>query len=97
MSDYQTKISTEEIDLMMGSKLSKATPFAIYHVSHTQLSIARYYGGIKFMGETYTYFSDGDILVRDDVVKFILKVRNKDKKNENFKKKEVQTLIDFND
>lgn len=52
------------------------TPDEIHWVSHTQLSIARRFGGIKFNGVSYIYqptcseHGDGcDVLVRQDVLK----------------------------
>lgn len=44
------------------------TPERIYHVSMSQLSIARYYGGIRFNGVHYCYDPTNDTLVRGDVV-----------------------------
>ena len=39
----------------------------------TQFSIARFYGGIKFNGETFTYLPDTDELIRDDVLRWRVK------------------------
>jgi len=50
--------------------LHRNTPHIIHNISHTQFSIARYYGGIGFNGQNYTYFSKDDTLVRDDVLKW---------------------------
>lgn len=50
--------------------LHTKTPYGISNVSHTQFSIARYYGACNFNGERYTYFPDTDELVRDDVLKW---------------------------
>ena len=44
-------------------------PERIGHVSHTQLSIARHYGGITYNGASYTYLAADDCLVRNDVLK----------------------------
>lgn len=44
-------------------------PEKIYHVSQTQLSIARYYGGCTFQGYGYTYNPTEDTLTRNDVLK----------------------------
>jgi len=57
--------------------LDRSTPFLIGGVSNTQLSIARHYGGIKFQGQTYTYFPASDELIRDDVLQFVTKMRKK--------------------
>jgi hypothetical protein len=51
-----------------GCPLSRKTPYGMTNVSMTQLSVARYYGGCNFNGQTYTYFPDTDELVRDDVL-----------------------------
>jgi hypothetical protein len=57
--------------------LDRETPFNFSGVSNTQLSIARHYGAIKFQGQTYTYFPATDELIRDDVLKFVTKMRQK--------------------
>ena len=46
-----------------------SAPEKIYHVSQTQLSIARHYGGLTFQGYSYTYNPNEDSLTRDDVLK----------------------------
>jgi hypothetical protein len=43
------------------------TPECFYNVSQTQLSIARYYGGIKYNGADYHYDAESDTLTRMDV------------------------------
>jgi hypothetical protein len=45
-------------------------PERIYNWRHHQLSIARYWGGITYMGHSYTVSrtEDGSTLVRDDVL-----------------------------
>lgn len=45
------------------------SPEKIYHVSQTQLSIARYYGQCKYNGDDYIYIPSEDVLVRADVFK----------------------------
>lgn len=42
-------------------------PERFYRVSKTQLSIARYYGGITYNGDYYYYLPFLDELVRSDV------------------------------
>lgn len=42
-------------------------PEVIYHVSHTQLSVARYYGGCKYNGAEYHYDAESDTLTRMDI------------------------------
>lgn len=52
----------------MDVKTNKAdAPERIPHVSHTQLSIAKHYGGITYNGASYTYIAEDDCLVRNDV------------------------------
>jgi hypothetical protein len=50
-------------------------PERIHNVSHSQFSIARYYGGIKFNGYTYIYNADDDTLTRKDIAKAAEKER----------------------
>lgn len=52
--------------------LQRKTPFGITNVKTTQFSIARYYGGIKFNGDDFTYLPDTDELIRDDVLRWRL-------------------------
>lgn len=40
-----------------------------YQVSQSQLSIARYYGGIQFNGVYHVYDPRTDTLTRDDILK----------------------------
>ena len=72
MSSYVTQ---DEIDAMNASSRNRTTPFLIRSVSQTQLSIARHYGVLKYNGQDYTYLDDSDELVRDDVLKFVHKLR----------------------
>jgi len=60
-------------------KFGKASRVAIAGVSYTQFSIARHYGGCKIDGKFYTYFPDDDLLVRDDVIKFVKKLEKEAK------------------
>lgn len=50
--------------------LHRRTPFGITNVTATQFSIARYYGAVKFNGDSYTYLPDTDELIRDDVLRW---------------------------
>ena len=43
------------------------TPEEIHHVSQTQLSIARHYGGITYNGASYHYDESTDRLIRMDI------------------------------
>lgn len=45
------------------------TPERFYHVSCTQLSVARLFGGCKFNGVHYVYDPTDDTLTREDVFK----------------------------
>jgi len=46
-----------------------AKPERYYHVSQTQLSVARYYGGCTVNGTHYVYDPTTDTLIREDVLK----------------------------
>jgi hypothetical protein len=54
---------------------------AYAQVSRTQLSIARHYGGCKVQGKHFVYNPSDDSLIREDVVKWVLK-RQKQKAKE---------------
>jgi hypothetical protein len=54
---------------------SPKQPYAIRGVLNTQLSIARYYGGITYNGARYIYTPQTDELIRDDVFAKVLKWR----------------------
>lgn len=75
-------ITDSEFEALQTSNLPRETPFAIQGVMNTQLSIARFYGGIRYKGDSYTYMPDGDELIRDDVLKFVTKLRKKNRKTE---------------
>ena len=51
--------------------LDRATPFEIHHVSQSQFSIARFAGGCSYNGQLYVYDNARDVLVRDDVRKWM--------------------------
>lgn len=44
-------------------------PEKFYRVSQTQLSIARYYGGCNYNGDSYIYDPTDDSLIRSDIFK----------------------------
>jgi hypothetical protein len=50
--------------------LHRESPYGVTNVSHTQLSIARYYGSINFNGFKYIYNPMADELIREDVLKW---------------------------
>ncbi len=72
--------------------LHRKTAFVICGVSNSQFSIARFYGGIKYNGETYTYDPTSDELVRNDVLKWLAKQR-KQAKQESTPTEEQPRLI----
>ncbi len=54
----------------MAKKPAPSGPEEIQGVNMSQFSIARFYGGIKYNGQGYTYFPEnGGTLIRDDVLK----------------------------
>ena len=73
-------ITTEEIDALLASRLPRDTPFIIAHVRHSQLSVARHYGGARYNGWAYTYMPATDELIRDDVLKWVSRRRRMQKK-----------------
>lgn len=48
---------------------------AYAEVTHTQLSVARHFGGATVNGATYYYIAQTDELVRADVFKWVHRVR----------------------
>lgn len=58
------------------------TPDKIHHVSQTQFSIARFYGGITFNGVHYVYNPVEDSLTRADLLKKPKAKRRPKAKNE---------------
>lgn len=54
---------------------AESPPWQIFGVSRSQLSIARYYGGITYNGHGYTYDPTDDSLTRNDVLKAVMKMR----------------------
>ena len=83
-------LTDSEIEALQTSNLPRKTPFAIQGVMNTQLSIARFYGGIRYKGDGYTYMPDGDELIRDDVLKFVTKLRKKTRKTEQPKSQQME-------
>jgi hypothetical protein len=67
-------------ETMADCPLHRKTPFIICGVSQTQFSIARYYGGINYNGDSFTYNPTSDELVRNDVLKWMAKRDNQAKK-----------------
>lgn len=83
-------LTDSEIEALQTSNLQRKTPFAIQGVMNTQLSIARFYGGIRYNGDGYTYMPDGDELIRDDVLKFVTKLRKKNRKTEQHQSQQME-------
>ncbi len=73
-------MTQKELDALQSSSLDKASPFVIGGLSHSQLSIARHFGGCVFEGRHYIYISATDELVRGDVVKGLAKYRKAQRK-----------------
>ena len=48
----------------------------------TPFSIARFYGGIKYNGESFTYLPDTDELIRDDALRWRVKQLKGEAQNE---------------
>ena len=48
---------------------------AYFNVSRTQFSIARHYGGVKVNGAYFVYNPTDDSLIREDVVKWVVKLK----------------------
>ena len=53
----------------------RRSPYVITHVSQTQFSVSRYYGGCTYRSESYTYLPHTDELIRDDVLRWMQKKR----------------------
>ena len=69
-----------ELDNLEDCPLHRRTPFGMTNVSMTQLSIARYYGGITYNGEAYVYIPKTDELIRQDVLRWKKKRKTEPKK-----------------
>jgi hypothetical protein len=68
--NYLTEAEIEAIQ-----HLDRSAPYVIGHVSQTQLSVARRFGGCEFKGHGYCYIPETDELIRDDVLNFVAKLR----------------------
>jgi hypothetical protein len=53
--------------------LHRKTPYGMTNVRMTQFSVARFSGGMKFNGDSYTYLPHTDELIRNDVLKWKMK------------------------
>lgn len=70
-----TYLTESEIEAIQ--HLPRDTPYCIQGVSQTQFSVARHYGSCRFNDHLYIYFQPTDELIRDDVLKFVAKLRKK--------------------
>ena len=70
-----TYLTQEELDHLQTAFPNRSAPFAICGVSHSQFSIALYYGGAVYQGFRYVYNPATDELIRPDVFKLITKRR----------------------
>lgn len=66
---------SEEDLAAIGAKLHTNAPYLIGGVSRGMFSVARFSGGCKFQGYSYTYIRETDELVRNDVMKAVAKMR----------------------
>ena len=84
-------LSLDELLLIQG--LPQDAPYAIDNVSSTIFSLARHYGGIKFQGRRYEYMPATDELVREDVVRYVTKLRRLQSKVEEAEAPKNQELF----
>jgi hypothetical protein len=70
--------------------LHRDSPYGVTNVSHTQLSIARYYGTINFNGFKYIYNPMADELIREDVLKWKTKQWRAKQKSNRKKNEDIQ-------
>lgn len=75
--NHTSYLTEAEVEALQGSGLKRETPYIIRGVTYTQFSISRYYGGAKYNGESFTYMPYTDELIRDDVLKWIDRLRSK--------------------
>lgn len=86
------KITEDQIALLDLCGLHRRAPFLIDGVLNTQFSIARFYGGIRYNGEHYTYLPDADQLVRDDVLAWLKKIEGNTEQGEKPQKTQLELL-----
>ena len=75
--------------------LHRKAPYGVKNVSHTQLSIARYYGAINFNGFKYIYQPMTDELIREDVLKWKIKQWRANQKSTRKKNENIQDNLQF--
>lgn len=74
--DHQLSITLETLIIHREEaekKFGEDETLAFANVSQTQLSIARHYGGCKVQGKQFVYNWQDDSLIREDVVKWLVK------------------------
>lgn len=79
----------------METRTHKAdAPEYIHHVSKTQMSVSRHFGGCTYNGASYTYIAADDCLIRNDVLKRDERARQQHAKSERERwQKAQQTLF----
>jgi hypothetical protein len=60
----------------LAAEFGTTAQIAYVHVSQTQLSVARHYGGAKIEGHQFIYNPVEDTLIREDVFKWIADKKN---------------------
>ena len=68
-------LTQTELDALQASTLPRKTAFLIGSVSRSMFSVARHYGGATVNGSSYLYLPLSDELIRDDVAKWLAKLR----------------------
>lgn len=68
-------LTDEEVQWIQS--MNRDSPYMIKGVSESQFSPARHYGGMKFNGSSYIYCPNTDEMVRDDVLKAVMKERRR--------------------
>ncbi|WP_395005812.1 hypothetical protein [Undibacterium sp.] len=73
----KSQLTQQEYDqLLLDDAIAGGKPQLLYrHVSHGQLSIARYSMGARINGHHYVYNPVTDELLREDALKFLAQLR----------------------
>ena len=85
-----SQLITEAELLQVMVALPADTPYIITGVSSSIFSTARHFGTCTFQGKGYTYNPVTDELVRNDVLKFLHKIRKEAKKQASQEQTAVQ-------
>jgi hypothetical protein len=72
-------ITDIDLEMLAACDLHRRTPYVVRGVSQTQLSVARHYGGCTYNGQVYVYQPLTDELIRNDVLKCVMRLRKKPK------------------